>query len=150
MCGYGGRNLWLLYMTWSDFENSPSLSSQTRWPPHVPSSLVKAAKIQENNSFVPWTTKNSIPNRFSFIMKKRPRQLSGAQQPWNKEGLYRHTTTSEPAQPFILCPCCGMALQLPLWRKKPKPSERWAVKVQTLLLLLSHCSQGVLIATPDQ
>lgn len=119
--------------------------------PACPFQPSKSCKDSGKHLFYPVDYKNSISNSFSFIMRKRPRQLSGAQQPWNKERVSTDPppSSSEPAQPFILCPCCGMASQL-LWRKKPKPSERWAVKVQTLLQLLSHSRQGVLVATPDQ
>lgn len=120
--------------------------------PTCPFQPSKSCKDSGKQLFYPVDYKDSIPNSFSFIMTKRPRQLSEAQQPWNKERVSTDTppSSSEPAQPFILCPCCGMASQLLLWKKKPKPSEKWAVKVQTLLLLLSHSSQGVLVATPDQ
>lgn len=84
---------WLFYMTWSDFENSPSLSSQPDWMtltcPFQPS---KSCKDSQKQLFYPVDYKNSISNSFSFTRRKRPRQLSGALQPWNKERVSTDTT----------------------------------------------------------
>lgn len=84
---------WLFYMTWSDFENSPSLSSQPDWMtltcPFQPS---KSCKDSQKLLFYPVDYKNSISNSFSFTRRKRPRQLSGALQPWNKERVSTDTT----------------------------------------------------------
>lgn len=87
---------WLFYMTWSDVENSPSLSRQSdQMTPTCPFQPSKSCKDSGKQLLYPVDYENSISN--SFVLSLWEKDLDNSQGPNNPETKRGSLQTHHPA-----------------------------------------------------